>query len=277
MVRNYVRMLFVLLILCSTQLFAQDASRQSWRSLMESSKVTFTEIYKTCPHFPQIDAFKDDTSFIASVQKWQKEYATEVSNFWKIDGIQKTNPSAYYLGLSNGVKPDVFESSIWEWVHNSNITDARLAELAPHFPKPQLTGNTAEDTKTYEYMLDYWVKLYPIEYEKLINSKELVALNPFYEGYIKPVIIPAFLAAPLHETKPFREAYSKSLKGELSYQLSIRAWYFVFEPETFNSLYGSQYEFPEWFNVEKFRADVKRKFELTKNTPAEMLEKYQGK
>lgn len=70
-----------------------------------------------------IDNYKDNASFIAAVQKWQKEYAFEDSAFWKIEGVQKGNPSAYYLGLSDGKKPAVFQSSIWEWVHNSKISD----------------------------------------------------------------------------------------------------------------------------------------------------------
>jgi hypothetical protein len=277
MVNKYVRVLVVLLLLCGTQLFAQDANRQTWRSLMQTCQVSFSKIYETCPHFPVIDNYKDDASFIAAVQKWQKEYTFEEAAFWKIEGVQKGNPSAYYLGLSDGKKPAVFQSSIWEWVHNSKISDERLTAIAPHFPKPVLTGNAEADTKTYEEALDFWIKIYPLEYEHLFNAPELTALNPSYEGYHKPVLIPAFVSAPMRETKPYREAYSKTAKGELSYQLSIRAWYFVFDPETFNKLYGKDYEFPEWFSPEKFRNDVKQKFEWTKNPPADAVKAHPGK
>jgi len=277
MVRNYTRVLLLALLFCSTQLFSQQTSVQQWRSLMQACQLSFDKLYVACPHFPNIDKFKDDAAFTAALQKWQKEYATEEQAFWKIEEIKKGNPSPYYLGLSDGSKPKVFESSIWEWVTNSKITDARLNEVAAHFPKPKLTGNEAEDSKLYESELDFWMKLYPLEYEKLFNAPELIALNPYYTGYYKPVLIPAFISAPLHETKPFREAYSQSIKGELSYQLSLRAWYFVFEPETFNRLYGNQYSFPEWFNAEKFRNDVKLKFEQTKNPPANAEQIHPGK
>jgi hypothetical protein len=258
-------------------MFAQETSIQSWRSQMGTYGLGFDKIYEACPHFPNIESYKEDAAFVTALQKWQKAYPFEEQAFWNLEQIKKNNPSAYYLGLSDGTKPDVFQSSIWEWVNKSGITDARLSEIAPNFPKPALTGNAKEDTKVYDTRLEYWIKLYPLEYEHLLNSKELVALNPYYEGYTKPVQIPAFLSAPLHETKPYREAYSNTPKGELSYELSIRAWYFVYEPQTFDQLYGAQYKFPEWFSAEKFRADIKQKVEWTKNPPKDVLEKNQGK
>jgi hypothetical protein len=275
---NYVRALLFALVLGSLSANAQQpTSVQQWRSLMQASQVSFDNIYKTCPHFPVIEKYTDDAAFANAIKAWQKSYKDEEHAFWKIEGIQKANPSAYYLGLSDGSKPEVFASSIWEWVTNSKISEARLNELAAHFPKPVLTGNATEDTKAYDITLDAWIKLYPLEYERLFNASELTALNPYYTGYFKPVQIPAFLSAPLHETKPVRDAYSNTSKGELSYQLSIRAWLFVFEPQTFSALYGNQYSFPEWFSAEKFRADVKQKFEWTKNPPADVVKNYPGK
>lgn len=275
---NYVYALLFALLLGALPLNAQQQTTvQQWRSLMQASQVSFETIYKTSPHFPVIEKYSEDAAFSEAVKEWQKKYPAEEQAFWKIEGIQKANPSAFYLGLSDGTKPDVFESSIWEWVTNSKITDARLNELAAHFPKPVLTGKAKEDTKVYETALDAWIKLYPLEYERLFNAPELTALNPYYTGYFKPVQIPAFLSIPLHETKPVREAYSNTPNGELSYQLSIRAWLFVFEPQTFAALYGNQYSFPEWFSAEKFRADVKQKFEWTKNPPADVVKSHPGK
>lgn len=275
--KNHVRALLIAFVFSSVQAFSQQTSIQSWRSLMQASNTSFEKIYQACPHFPNIDKYTDDAAFGKALQEWQKGFAFEEQAFWNLEGIKKANPSPYYLGLSDGTPKEVFESSIWEWVHNSKITDARLSELAAHFPKPKLTGVAKEDTKTYQAELDFWIKLYPLEYERLFNAKELTALNPYYTGYYKPVQIPAFVSAPLHETKPYREAYSPTLNGELSYQLSIRAWYFVFEPETFNALYATQYSFPEWFDAAKFRADVKQKIEWTKNPPVDVVKAHQGK
>lgn len=277
MSKNYVCALLFAFVLVSTSAFSQQTSIQSWRSLMQASQVSFEKIYGACPHFPKIDNYKEDAAFIADLAKWQKQYVFEEQAFWNIAEIKKANPSAYYLGLSDGTKPAVFQNSIWEWVQNSHISDLRLSELAVHFPQPKLTGNADTDSKNYEQALDFWMKLYPLEYERLFNAKELTALNPYYDGYYKPVQIPAFVSAPLHETKPYREAYSQTAKGELSYQLSIRVWYFVFEPETFEKLYGNQYTFPEWFNAEKFRAEVKQKIEWTKNPPADVVKTHPGK
>lgn len=270
--------MFLLAFLCfSNSLFAQQTSIQSWRSMMESCQLGFEKIYTACPHFPKIETYSNDAAFVAALAKWQEEYANEEKQFWNLQEIKRGNPSAYYLGLSDGSKPEVFESSIWEWVSNSKISAQRLNELAPNFPKPVLTNHPKVDSKNYEQQIDFWMKLYPIEYEYLFNAKELTVLNPYYTGYYQPVQMPAFISAPLHETKPYREAYSSTYKGELSYQLSIRAWYFVFEPQKFNELYGNQYRFPEWFNAEKFRADVKQKIEWTKNTPTDVLNSNQGK
>ncbi|HLP51179.1 MAG TPA: hypothetical protein VK154_09875 [Chitinophagales bacterium] len=277
MAQKCMRMLLVVFMLSSIQSFAQDATMQTWRSLMQTCQLSFGKIYETCPHFPVIDNYKDDAAFIGAVTKWKAAYSAEEAAFWKLEEVQRGNPSAYYLGLSDGTKPAMFESSVWEWVTNSKISDARLQELAAHFPKPNLTGDVKKDSKEYEQMLNYWMKLYPLEYEHLFNAPELTALNPSYTGYHKPVVIPAFLSAPMRETKPYREAYSNTINGELSYELSIRVWYFIYEPETFNKLYGNQYEFPEWFSPEKFRADVKQKIEWTKNTPKEVLESHPGK
>lgn len=277
MVKVLKRIVLLALVFSSTQLFSQQTSVQSWHSLMEASHVGFNKIYLACPHFPNIDSYKDDASFYNALKSWQNKYANEEKAFWNMEEVKKGNPSAYYLGLSDGTKPEVFESSIWEWVRNSKISEQRLSELAPNFPKPVLTGNAKEDAKQYETALDFWMKLYPLEYEHLFNAKELTVLNPYYTGYYKPVQIPAFISAPLHETKPYREAYSQTTVGELSYQLSIRAWYFVYEPQTFANQYGNQYEFPEWFNAEKFRKDVLQKVEWTKNPPADVLKAHQGK
>ena len=261
----------------SLNIYAQQTSVQVWNNQLQTCGLRLDKLYAACTHFPKLENSKNDKELEVAVKQWQIQYPLEEKAFWNLEEIKKGNPSAYYLGLSDGKEKHEFGNSIWEWVQSSKITDARLKTLAAHFPRPNLTGNAEADEKKYTAELEFWTNLYPLEYEHLFNAPELTALNPYYSGYYKPVQIPAFISAPLKETKPLRESFSKSVKGEMNYQLSIRAWYFVFEPQTFSKNYGSDYRFPEWFKQEKFRKDVIKKFEDTKNPPANANEIHPGK
>ena len=89
--------------------------------------------------------------------------------------------------------------------------------------------------------------------------------------------MPAFISAPFKETIPNREKYSRSTKGELNYQLALRAWTFVFYPQKFDKLFGRDYELPQNFDTAKFRASVIKKFEDNRNPSQELLESHPGK
>lgn len=242
---------------------------------MQACNVSFSTIYETCPNFPNIDEYADDATFVTAVQQWQVRYPAEEKKFWEIPAVKQGNPSPYYLGLGNGTVPRKFENSIWQWVEASKISEARLSAIAAHFPKPTLTGNIEADEKMYNQQLQYWIALYPLEYERLFNAKELVALNPSYEGYVKPVIMPRFVAFPIKQTLPVRSDFSEGINGEMAYQLMIRNWYFVYEPQQFQQLYGKDYSFPEWFNAEQFRNQIKQK--IYNNLHPELAPKNMGK
>lgn len=277
MTKQLYRIVSVGILFLTLNLSAQQTSEQIWNSQMQSCGLQLGKLYAVCPHLPKLYGNLSDKEFEAAIKQWQKNFPAEEAAFWNIEEIKKGNPSAYYLGLNDGKEKRVFGNSIWEWVQASKITDAKINTLAPHFPKPTLTENPEADEKKYAAQLDFWINLYPLEYEHLFNSPELTALNPYYRGYYKPVQIPAFVSAPLKETLPLRESFAKTIKGEMNYQLSIRAWYFVFQPQTFEQKFGKDYEFPEWFNKEKFRKDIIKKIEDTKNPPANANEIHPGK
>jgi hypothetical protein len=271
----YPRMVIALLLLLPFLSYSQESSIEQWRALMQACNVSFNTIYQNCTHFPDIDKFKESNEFIAAVKNWQKAYPAEEKAFWNIEGVKKGNPSPYYLGLSDGSVPRKFENSIWQWVEGSKISEARLNTIAPHFPKPQITGNFEADEKNYSDRLDYWMALYPLEYENFLNAPELVALNPYYREHIKPVVMPRFVSFPVSESKPVRDKYSNTIKGELAFELSLRTWYFVFEPDNFEKLYGKDFSFPNWFSPENFREQIKQK--IYNNKHPELAPQERGK
>ncbi|MFN8322819.1 MAG: hypothetical protein U0T74_09195 [Chitinophagales bacterium] len=277
MTKHLCRICSMMVLLFSLGLKAQQTSVQIWSNQLQTCGLRLDKLYAACAHFPRLENSKEDKEFEKAIKEWQRQYPLEEKTFWNLDEIKKGNPSAYYLGLNDGKEKRVFGNSIWEWVQSSKISETRLNSLAAHFPKPKLTGNAEADEKKYNDELEFWINLYPLEYEHLFNASELTALNPYYSGYYKPVQVPSFISAPLKESKPQRESYSKSIRGEMAYQLSLRAWYFVFEPDAFTKNYGADYQFPQWFNKEKFRKDVIKKFEDTKNPPANANEIHPGK
>ena len=45
---------------------------------------------------------------------------------------------------------------------------------------------------------------------------------------------------------------------ELAEEIALQSWYFIFEPQTFQSIYGFYPEFPKDFDEEVFREFAKR-------------------
>lgn len=154
-----------------------------------------------------------------------------------------------------------FENSYWEWVSASGITDKRLDEIAPHFPRPKESNY---DLNKYDESLLKWQKIYCFEYEALINAPELTKLNPYYKGYQNIIEIPYFIL-PLESTdKPVKPQKFANFEDELDYELKLQAWYFVFHPEEFYHIYKIKPQFPSWFDPSTYRKSIIDKIEATK-------------
>lgn len=156
----------------------------------------------------------------------------------------------------------VFEHSFWQWVNNSTISDKKLNDIAPHFPFPK---DVQFDKEQYDFAVLKWQKLYCEEYEELINSEELIALNPYYEEYIDVVQLPYFIRPLSSYEKPERQNTGNEFEDELNYELDLQAWYFVFHPNEFYEIYKIDFEFPEWFDVNHYRQQIIDKIEASKD------------
>ena len=154
-----------------------------------------------------------------------------------------------------------FEHSWWQWVEGSKISDKRLNEIAPHFPKPEAYNFSHEN---YDLAIAKWQRLYCFEYEALINAPELVALNPYYTGYQDIVQMPYFIRPLSSYEKPTKKDTGNSFEDELEHELDIQAWYFVFHPDEFYQMYGVRPELPAWFDIDDYRAQIIKKIEESK-------------
>ena len=175
----------------------------------------------------------------------------------------KITPAAFFSTflLLSKAQNEVFEHSLWQWVQGSNISDKRLKTVAPHFPHPQDVNYNMEQ---YDFAIQKWQKLYCFEYESFVNAPELTALNPYYTGYIDIMEMPYFIRPLSSYDKPLRKNTSDSFEDELGYELDLQAWYFVFQPEQFYRIYKIKPSFPEWFDVDAYRAQIVKKIEETK-------------
>lgn len=154
-----------------------------------------------------------------------------------------------------------FENTYWEWVTASNITDKRLDEVAPHFPKPK---DYNYNIKKYEEAIFKWQKIYCFEYEAFVNAPELTKLNPYYKEYQDIIQMPYFILPLESYEKPTKPSSFNNVEEELDYELKLQAWYFVFQPEQFYHIYKIKPQFPEWFNAETYRKAITDKIEATK-------------
>lgn len=164
---------------------------------------------------------------------------------------------------------DNFENGWWEWISGSEISDDKLNKIAPNLPHPKQAGFSSE---TYDKLIYKWQTLYPFEYQDLINTPELTALNPYYDGYQKIIEMPYFIRPLTSYERPLRKNYGQSTEDEISFELDTQAWYFVFHPSKFKEKFYSNYTFPEWFDEDAFRNQIINKIENSKKE-AERLSK----
>lgn len=167
----------------------------------------------------------------------------------------------FLLNVAHSQEPTQLEHSMWEWVVGSEISDKRLNELAPHFPKGTDFGS---DAKSYDLAILKWQKLYCFEYENLINAPELTKLNPYYDGYQDIIQMPYFILPLSSYDKPLPPEGNVDFETMLDYELTLQAWYFVFHPDQFYQIYKIKADFPDWFNPDVYRAQIINKIEESK-------------
>ena len=264
--KNFAKLCLLALVTVHVTLcIGQTTSTDTWRNMMDHCGVSFETIYAECPSFPKVESYINDEDYSRALEDWQNNHPEELETFWSIEAIQTCNPSPFYLGLSDGEVEDQFDNSMWQWVEGSGITDTRLMEIAPHFPKPEITGNFDADELAYNAELEIWSYLYPLEYEALINCDELTALNPYYEGYVVLSVLPKFIGAKIDSERPQFIDTGNAYVDRLSFELKMQNWLFVYHPEKFQKRYGYEPRFPETFDAEDYREEVKDRIENPEN------------
>lgn len=170
------------------------------------------------------------------------------------------NVFIFILFLSVAQTPDSFEHAMWQWVEGSEISDKRLNEVAPHFPRPEAVDY---DMGLYDLEIIRWQKLFCFEYEAIVNAPELVALNPYYDGYEDIIQVPYFIRPLSSFDKPVKKDTGNPFEDQLAYELDMQAWYYVFEPDQFRHIYQMDLDFSEDFDGEAYRAEIIKKIEET--------------
>jgi hypothetical protein len=169
-----------------------------------------------------------------------------------------------FFFLSNAIQAQnapVFEHSMWQWYTAANVSEKRMNEIAPHFPKaPDFSYNM----EVYDFEIEKWKRLYCFEYEAFINAPEFTKLNPYYTGYIDIVQMPYFIRPLSSSDKPTMKKTGNEKEDKLNYELDLQAWYFVFQPTLFYKIYEIKPQFPAWFDEETYRANIIKKIEASK-------------
>lgn len=147
-----------------------------------------------------------------------------------------------------------FEHAMWQWVEASGISQARMADIAPHFPRPEGSSALEGDLERYDNALQRWTYLYPHEYEALVNAPELTALNPYASGPVKVYRRPRFMEVSVTDVKPALPGEGAPFEERLYAELQLMKWVFLFHPETFQKIYGFAPPMPEGFDVAAWRA-----------------------
>lgn len=270
---KFVLLLFSLIL---TQLtFAQENSLSEWKSVMTTLKLSQAQINEVAPNFPKISDFASSADLNKVVNNWRVKNNSEwtlLNEMYKITD----QFSPVYLGLYTSeefaqAQNNKFSNGWVDWIAASNLSDRRLNEIAPHFPKvPE--GATKADQANFEQLVDKWRILYGHEYEALINAPELTALNPYYEGYVDVVIIPKFVRSLQTDEFPVYKNTGNEQFDAILFELNKQTWYFVYDPPAFKREYGFIPEFPASFDIDKYRQDVKDRIEINKQIEAGELD-----
>lgn len=232
-------------------LLAQNANNP-FHQVIQYANLNINQLKTDFPALGKIVSRNDYT--IDDINRWITNSPKEWAAFIQKPEVSKLNIAWNTLGIQIPAEKPQFTHSFYMWFKASGISDEKRKQLFPHFPLPNLNANDlTKEEQLYESKVATWQRLYPEEYERFLNTPELTALNPYYTGYYKLPYIPRFIGAEIGFEKPQKQNTGNEVMDEYNYQLKLRNWLFVFEPEKFNKQYGKDYKLPDTFDAKAYR------------------------
>lgn len=233
-----------------------------FEQVFSAAGVTKETLQKSFPHLYRVVSQNGYST--NDINTYIKANKNEWADFTQLPAIKKLNIAWGTLGIVAPETAKVFEHSLYQWYMAAHISTAKKQELFPHFPLPDLKNEYNKELSEYYQRIGTWQRLFPQEYEQFLNTPELTALNPYYNGYYHLPYIPKFIGAKVTTAKPEKQHTGNPIMDDYNYQLQLRNWYFVFKPEQFEKLYGNDYKFPETFDAAAYRSQVIAKLNESK-------------
>ena len=222
----------------------------NWTSLLVHCGIEEADFIKVCPNLPAWRGIADEATLVYAIQTWEQQHPEEVKKFWAVLAEMNCNVGSTSLYLNPTIKA---AKHPWlEWVLSSGLNQDNIYQIAPHAPFFE-----EKDYDAMEFAIRRWQVLFGHEYEALINHEAMIAINPNYSEYLDVHQVPAFLQALPNSNKPSIKQPATN-EAELAEEIALQSWYFIFEPQTFQSIYGFYPEFPKDFDEEVFREFAKR-------------------
>lgn len=240
----------VLLLLFIGHITLAQAAQLPFRQVLQVANISADNLKKDCPRLVQLLAKPELTT--AEFNQWIKSTPKEWAAFIEIPAVKKLNIAWATLGIETENKVE-FTHSMYLWYTKSEVSEDKKNKLFSHFPLPNLKNDLNKEYDVYDQKIASWQRLYPEEYERFLNTPELTALNPYYNGYYKLPYIPKFIGQDITDTKPVKQKTGNDEMDEYTYQMKLRNWYFVFKPQEFEKLYGKDYKFPAEFDQKAYR------------------------
>lgn len=252
MVNFYPRLLsFAYWLLFFPMVLLAQNSKNPFQQVIEFANLNTAQLKTEFPALGKIISRNEYT--IDDINRWIATSPKEWIGFTQKPEVSKLNIAWATLGVQAPAEKPAFTHSFYLWYKSSGVTEDKRKQLFPHFPLPNLNNDLEKEEQVYESKVATWQRLYPEEYERFLNTPELTALNPYYTGYYKLPYIPRFIGAEIGFEKPQKQNTGNEVMDEYNYQLKIRNWIFVFEPEKFNKQYGKDYKFPDTFDAKAYR------------------------
>ena len=234
-------------------------AKNNWTSLLGHCGIEQEDFEKFCPNLPSWQSITEETALAYAMQTWEQQHPEEVNKFWAVLAEMDCNIGSTSLYLN---PPNKVTKHPWlEWVISSGLNQNDIQNIAPHAPFFE-----KKEYEAMEFAIRRWQVLYGYEYESLINHEAMIAVNPFYAEYLDVNQVPAFLQALPSETKPIAIVPSTD-EQSLREEVALQSWYFIYEPQHFESIYGFYPEFPNDFDEKAFREFAKRTASTTIDSP----------
>lgn len=264
MMQIYFRKSLLAILLVATTLVAMaQQNNNPFELVLGTANISKDNLRKDCPHLARIVS-KPDYS-IADINAYISQDLKEWEKFTSLAEVKKLNVAWSTLGIQAPERKLGVMNSYWRWYKAANVSEATRQSLFPHFPLVNERNNNVEAEETlFGERFVSWQRLYPEEFERFLNAPELVALNPYYNGYYKLPYLPRFIGAEITYDKPKKVSSGNAPLDEYTYQLQLRNWYFVLQPAEFEKLYGKDYKFPETFDAQKYREEVQTRLQQMK-------------